>query len=113
MHELALTEGILDIISSEAKKQNFRKVEEIRLMVGEYSGVIPECIQEFFPIASKGTAAEGAELVFELVPAQFQCLECGYLGKLRKQGYCCMECGSTATKMIKGREFYVDSLKVE
>ena len=62
MHELALTEGILSIVASEQKKQAFTRVLEISLKVGEYSGVIPSCIEEFFPLAAKGTAAEGAKL---------------------------------------------------
>ena len=57
MHELALTEGIISIIADEKRKRGFERVVEIRLRLGEYSGVIPECIEEFFPIAAKGTAA--------------------------------------------------------
>ena len=57
MHELALTEGIISIVESEKKKHGFERVSEISLKLGEYSGVIPECMEEFFPIASKGTAA--------------------------------------------------------
>ena len=41
MHELALTEGILSIVSSEQKKSGFSRVLEIDLCIGEYSGVIP------------------------------------------------------------------------
>ena len=68
MHELALTEGILRIVREQAEKNGFARVLEIRLRVGEYSGIIPECLQEFFPIVSKGTEAEGAELVIRPVP---------------------------------------------
>ena len=51
MHELALTEGIISIVESEKKKHGFERVSEISLKLGEYSGVIPECMEEFFPIA--------------------------------------------------------------
>ena len=113
MHELALTEGILDIVESEAKKHGFTVVQEIRIKVGEFSGVIPECIREFFPIAAKGTAAETAELIIEPVNAEFRCEACGYVGMPDKKDHCCASCGSSAVKMVKGREFYIDSLKVE
>ena len=52
MHELALTEGIISIVESEKKKHGFERVSEISLKLGEYSGVIPECMEEFFPISS-------------------------------------------------------------
>ena len=113
MHELALTEGIINIVESEQEKSGFRRVLEIRLRIGEYSGVVPSCIREFFPIAAKGTAAENAVLELEQVPAVFECFDCGYKGPLQKGLDCCPQCGSTAIRMVAGREFYVDSLKVE
>ena len=113
MHELALTEGILSIVSSEQKKSAFSRVLEIDLRIGEYSGVIPGCIEEFFPLAAKGTAAEGAKLIMETVKAEFACMECDFHGALEKHTACCPKCGSTAIRMTAGREFYVENLIVE
>ena len=113
MHELALTEGILAIVEAEGKKDGFSRVLEITLKVGEFSGVIPECLREFFPIASKGTLAEGAELVITPIPAAFRCLSCGFEGPLPRHTSCCPACGSGAIRMISGREFFVENLKVE
>lgn len=113
MHELALTKGIIDIVNSEAEKSGFKNVLEITLRVGEYSGIVPQCLREFFPIAAAGSVAEGAELVIEPVKARFRCLECGYEGEADRKSACCPECRSTAIKMTSGREFFVESLKVE
>ena len=113
MHELALTEGIINIVNSQQEQDGFSRVLEIRLRVGEYSGIVPECIHEFFPIAAKGTAAEQAALVIEPVEAVFRCLDCGYEGKIDRRRACCPDCGSLAVRLTAGREFYVESLKVE
>ena len=113
MHEMALTEGILAIVASEQKKNSFSRVQEIHLKIGEFSGVIPSCIEEFFPLVSKGTAAENARLVLETVPAVFRCVSCGFSGPLRKHAVCCPECGSTEIRMTEGREFFVENLVVE
>ena len=113
MHELALTEGILSIVSSEQKKSGFSRVLEIDLCIGEYSGVIPGCIEEFFPLAAKETAAENARLVMKPVKAEFECRACGFRGPLEKHGACCPDCGSTEIRMTAGREFYVENLIVE
>ena len=113
MHELALTEGILSIVSSEQKKNNFSRVLEIDLRIGEYSGVIPACIEEFFPLVATGTAAEGAKLVMKTIQAEFECLNCTFYGQLEKHSACCPNCGSTAVRMTAGREFYVENLVVE
>ena len=113
MHELAITKGIIDIVSSEARDKDFERVLEIKLQVGEYSGLVPECIREFFPIAAKGSVAENAVLNIETLKAKFKCLDCGYEGDADRKNACCPQCRSTALKMTAGREFYVDSLKVE
>ena len=113
MHELALAKGIIDIVNSEAREKGFKRVLEIALCIGEYSGVAPECIREFFPIAAAGTPAEGAVLKLERLPARFSCRDCGYEGGADRTRACCPQCGSTAIKMLSGREFYVEKLKVE
>lgn len=113
MHELAIAKGIIDIVNSEAEKSGFENVLEITLRVGEYSGIVPECLREFFPIAAAGSAAARAELVIEPVKARIRCLDCGYEGEADRKTAGCPECRGTAIKMTAGREFFVESLKVE
>ena len=113
MHELALTEGVIQIVREQAEKNGFERVLEISLRVGEYSGIVPECLLEFFPIVSKGTVAEGAELSIRPVPASFRCFGCGYEGPIPRRTACCPQCGGSAIRMTAGREFYVENLKVE
>ena len=113
MHELSIAESIIGLVSSEAEKSGFHKVLEIRLKIGEYSGIIPECIREFFPIAAKGTAAEGAELVITPVTAEFLCRSCSYEGPVSRMKAYCPQCGSADLRMIRGRELFVEDLKVE
>ena len=113
MHELAITKSIVDLVEGEAKTQGFKKALEIRLRLGEFSGIVPEYIKDFFPLVSEGTASAGAELIFETNPAKFLCLDCGFEGGADRKNACCASCGSTALKMTAGREFFVDSLKVE
>ena len=81
--------------------------------MGEFSGVVPECLREFFPLASAGTRAEGARLVLEPVPAAFRCLGCGYEGPAGADRSRCARCGGTDIRMTAGRDFYVESLAVE
>ena len=113
MHELGLTKSLVDLVQRESEKQGFRKTLEIRLTLGEYSDVVPEYILDLFPHVARGTAAEGAALVFAHIPGCFLCSGCGYEGPVDRKKACCPACGGTALKMTAGREFFVDSLKVE
>lgn len=62
MHELSIIEGIIKISQEEAKKNNVKRIIEIRIKVGEMSGVIPDIMQEYFDIASRGTLVQGHSL---------------------------------------------------
>ena len=113
MHELAITEGIIQAAVPEALKHGAKRVLEIRLKIGELSGVIPECIQYYFDIASKGTIAENAKLVVERVPVSIRCLDCGYEGPIDRRKIRCCQCDSINFKLIGGKEYFVESLEVE
>ena len=112
MHELSICQSLIDLVDSEAKDKGFDTVLEIKLRLGEFSGLVPECIREFFPIAAKGTVSEGAELSIETIPAAFKCLDCGYEGAVDRKDACCPKCRSLSIRMTAGREFFVESLRV-
>lgn len=113
MHELTLAKGIIQIVNTEAARRDFQRVLEISVKVGEFSGILPRCLEEFFPIAAEGTKAQGAALKIGILPALFRCGDCGYEGDADRKGACCPQCGSTGIKLIAGREFYVENLTVE
>ena len=113
MHELSLVQGILDIIRAEQAKNGFTRVLEVSLRVGEYSGIVPRCLEEFFPIAAEGTAAQEARLEIEVLPSVFRCLDCGFEGRPDREHACCPKCRGERLRMVSGREFYVENLVVE
>ena len=113
MHELAITEGIIEAAVPEAERAGAKKILEIRLKIGELSGVLPECIQEYFDIASRGTIAEGARLKVEKIPITIHCNGCGYDGEIPKKRIHCPVCDGWDFTLKSGREYFVDSLEVE
>ncbi|WP_027624750.1 hydrogenase maturation nickel metallochaperone HypA [Clostridium lundense] len=113
MHELSLTESIVKICSEEALKNNLKRIEEIRLKVGELSGIVPDCIQYYFNIISKDTVLKGAVIKVEKIPMEIQCKDCNNICTVNKINFCCPNCGSFNIKILKGNEFYIDSIKGE
>lgn len=113
MHELALTEGILKIAKSEAEKHSVTKVINIKLKIGELSGVVPNLIQEYFNIVSKGTVAEDAKIIIERIPGQIKCLDCNEISPIERMRIKCPKCEGYNVKIIAGKEYYVDSMEVE
>ena len=113
MHELSIVEGILEAVLPEVRKYPVSRVLEIRLKIGEMSGIVPQCIDEYFRIASKGTIAEDAHIRIEKIPVRISCPDCGYDGPIRLGKYKCPDCGGIAFKVLSGTEYYVDSVEAE
>ncbi len=113
MHELAITEGIMQAAIPAAVKSGAKRILEIRLKVGELSGVIPACVEEYFSMLSEGTIAQGAAIVSETIPASIECRDCGWSGPMDRRLRGCPSCGGKNIRITGGREYYVDSLKVE
>jgi len=113
MHELGITESIIDIVLGKAKGAGATRITEISLVVGELSGFVPDCLQFYFDFLSKDSIAEGAILHFESTLAQFRCRTCSAVFQPNDSSSDCPECGSHGVELAGGRELYVKSMEVE
>ena len=113
MHEMALAEGILDIVLSYADKNEAKKVTEISVLVGEMTGVVDASLEFWFTSIAKDTKAEGAKLILKRIPLVARCLECGKETKIERYNFTCPHCGSLRMETISGRELRVESLEAD
>ena len=54
MHELGVTQNILQIALEHAQKAGAKKIHRIHLVIGGLSGVIDESVQFYFDFVSQG-----------------------------------------------------------
>lgn len=113
MHEYAVTQSIVDIAVQEARTAGASRITEVRLVIGDLSSIIDESVSLYFDIISKGTEAEGANLVFKRLPATFFCMECDLEYEKPEKGFECPHCGKTGKLTGSGKEFYIDSMEVD
>jgi hydrogenase nickel incorporation protein HypA/HybF len=113
VHELAITQNILDIVLNEAKAAQANKVTKVNLVIGELSGIVSDCVQFYFDFLKKGNATEEAALDFKLVPAELRCRDCSTAFKPADSAWICPNCKGTNLDVISGRECYVASIEVE
>ena len=113
MHELAITESILEIVLNEAKSAQADKVTRINLVIGELSGTVSDCVQFYFDFLKKGNAAEEAILDFKLVAAELRCRDCQTVFNLKDSAWICPNCKGTNLDVLSGRECYVESIEIE
>ena len=113
MHELPITQSIVDIITRKAADVQAGRITRVDLVIGELSGFAPECIRFYFDFLSKNTPAEGAVLRCQVIPAQLRCRECSVTFSPGNDGWDCPECHSTNVEIAGGQELYVDNMEVE
>lgn len=113
MHELAVTQSILEISLKAARERGATKIRAIRLSIGPFCGVIPECVQTYLDVLAKGTPAEGARIEAKLLPLRVRCRDCGKESEISRTHIACPACGSLRLERLSGRECTVESLEVD
>ena len=113
MHELAVTESILNIAMKHASQAKAVHVTGLHLVVGQLSSIVDDSVQFYWDIISAGTICAGAQLHFERKPATLKCLDCDWLYALEGELTDCPSCHSAHIKVIAGEEFYVESIEIE
>ncbi len=113
MHELSVTENILDIALKHATEAHAAKITIIHLVIGELSSIVDDSIQFYWDFLAKDTIAEGAALHFRRLPIELECLECNTRYVPATQEMACPECNSQRFSIIQGEEFFLEAIDID
>jgi hydrogenase nickel incorporation protein HypA/HybF len=116
MHELPVAESILDVVLRHAESVNVHAVVSSSLKIGDLSDLEDEWIPRYFDCLSKGTLAEGARLMIELVPMMFQCVSCNstYTVDIHSDDDMqFLKCGYQGGEHVSGREYHINNMEVK
>jgi hydrogenase nickel incorporation protein HypA/HybF len=113
MHELAVTESLLNTACDYAIKNDAHKVISLNIIIGELSNIINDSVQFYWDIISKNTICEQSILNFKKIPAKFICRLCMSEFKIDGELIPCPECGSMDLKTSQGDEFLLESIEIE
>ncbi len=113
MHELPVTQSILEIALRHAEKANAKRVTDLYLVMGELATLVDDSIQFYWDIIAEGSIAQGARLHFRRVPAELQCMACFTKYHPAEKELLCPNCGSVGAKIIAGEEFSLEAIEVE
>lgn len=113
MHELSVTNSILEIALRHARQANASRVTGVSLIIGQLSSVVNDSVQFYWDMISEGTLCEGARLHFERRPARLACESCGASYTLNGELMSCPDCGSVKVRLISGDEFQVASIEID
>jgi hydrogenase nickel incorporation protein HypA/HybF len=113
MHELSVTESILKIALENATANQAKKVTDIHLVIGQLASIVDDSVQFYWDFVSEDTICQNAKLHFTRIPAVMKCSDCLNEYSIQEKLFNCPNCSSYKTIIIKGEEFYVDSIEIE
>lgn len=113
MHELSVTESVLEIACKHAEKAQATRVMDIFLVIGRLSSIVDDSIEFYWNIISKDTLCENARLHFKRVPAELICLDCEHQYQLANELTPCPNCNSARIRVLSGDEFHLESIDIQ
>jgi hydrogenase nickel incorporation protein HypA/HybF len=113
MHELSIAMSILEMAEEESEKHGGTTVEAIYIKIGAMSGIVAEALTSAYELAREQTPFENCRLVIENVPIAIYCAKCQAERPVQSlQWFCCAECGTPSTEVLRGRELQVSALEL-
>ena len=113
MHELPITESILEIALRHAQSVDATRIQNIYLVIGQLSTVVDESVQFYWGLVAEGTIAEEAKLQFRRITAEMECQECHHRYQPAEDDLGCAACGGVTVRVVAGDEFFVEAIDVD
>lgn len=113
MHELPISESILEIALRHAKADGSSRITNLYLVIGQLASIIDDSVKFYWDIISKDTPAEGAQLHFRRIPTEMMCLNCNKSYIPGKGDLACPTCRGTSVRVLAGDEFFLEAIDVE
>jgi hydrogenase nickel incorporation protein HypA/HybF len=113
MHELAVTESLLEIALRHAETAGATRVTDLFLVVGQLSSIVDDSVSFYWDMISEGTIAEGAKMHFRRMKTEMQCQDCETKYSPTDRELACPDCGSQKVRVVSGDAFYLEAIEVE
>lgn len=108
MHELGITQEIVDIVSLRA---DGARVSRVVLRVGKLTAILPDAVRFCFDVCTEGTTVEGARLDIVEVPARARCTQCAAEHEFERPfGRC--NCGCSIMDWLSGDELVIQEMEL-
>lgn len=112
MHEIGIVRQLLRTVSDFAAENGVREIREVVVDCGELSLVIPEYVEELYPVVVKDSILKDAKLTIHMIPGLAECEDCDEIfNVVEHKGYC-PSCGSFEKTVLSGKEFSVREIVV-
>ena len=112
MHEISIVRQVTKTVMDYAVENNITEISEIVLQIGELSMIVPQYVEEVYPLVVKDTMLADTKLKMEMIPGMAECNECDEIfNVVEHEGYC-PNCGSFDKTVLSGRDFVIKEILV-
>ena len=113
MHEIGIVRQILRTVTEFAEaNQLTAPIEEVVVDCGELSQIIPQYLQDLYPVVTKNSLLQDSSLIIQVTPGLAECDDCDEIfNVIDNRGYC-PNCGSFEKTVLSGREFLIKEIHV-
>ena len=113
MHEIGVVRSMIRTVDDFCKENNVEAVEEIVLDIGELSLIIPQYVEEVYPMVVEDTKFKDTKLVINVIPGMAECDECDEIfNVIEHEGYC-PNCGSFDKQVLSGQDFTIKEIHIK
>lgn len=113
MHELSLTQRLLEIAETHAHQAGAREILSITVEIGDLCGALPEAIEFAFDVCRQGTIAERAHLHFLRTAGQGHCDTCRVRASIDVLTAVCPTCGQLTFEIDRGTQLRVIEIEID
>ena len=112
MHEIGLLRQLVRTVADFAAENKVSEIREVVVDCGELSLVIPEYLEELYPVAAKNSLLQNAKLTINLIPSLAECDECDEIFNVIEHKGVCPVCGSFEKTVLSGKDFTIREIVV-
>lgn len=112
MHELSVAHAVVSTVTAALPSPDVR-VTQVRLRIGELSGVVPQALQFAYEVAAEGTPLADAVLTIDRTPIVIRCSTCGEQELASSQDFTCPGCHQPCGDVISGKELEIVDITLD
>ena len=112
MHETAVAQSLIEVISQEAEKRRAKPIRA-KMSCGQLNAVNDEVLSFAFEAAAQGTRCEGMNLQIEHQALQAECLACSQTFAVDLSDVRCPSCGPENFRLLPDAPLLLEEIEFE
>jgi hydrogenase nickel incorporation protein HypA/HybF len=112
MHEMALAEGMVQIVEETARRNGAARVASILLELGALAHVDRDALRFCFDAVARAGPAAGARLDIVTTQGEAWCMPCGARVPLAALGDPCPRCAGHQLQVVDGEQMQLKEIEI-